>query len=63
MLALEFAWAERALVHSLRQAERARAKAAAATRTERLLAAGATALALGGVAAWAVLGDIPLVPV
>lgn len=56
LLALEFAWAERALVASLRQAEKARVKAADTTTAQRLLTA-------AGLAAWAVYGDVPLLPV
>jgi uncharacterized protein (TIGR02611 family) len=63
LLALEFAWAEAALVHSLRQAERARLRAARATRLQRVLTAVATALAVGAFAAWALLADVPLLPV
>jgi uncharacterized protein (TIGR02611 family) len=63
LLALEFTWAERALVRSLTQAERARARAAGTTRTQRMLTAAAAAMAAAGAVLWAVLGDIPLLPV
>jgi uncharacterized protein (TIGR02611 family) len=63
LLALEFTWAERALVRSLTQAERARARAAETTRTQRILSAAAAAMAAAGAVLWAVLGDIPLLPV
>jgi uncharacterized protein (TIGR02611 family) len=62
MLALEFAWAERLLDRALDQAEIAQRKAAATTRTQRILGAIATALAIGAaVAAW-LLWEIPLIP-
>jgi uncharacterized protein (TIGR02611 family) len=62
MLALEFAWAERLLEHALRQAETAQRKAAAATRTQRILGAAAVALAVAAaVTAW-LLWEIPLIP-
>src|SRR4051812_38291792 len=53
MLALEFAWAERALDHALDKAEQAQRKAAQTTRGERILAAGAAALAVAAVVAGA----------
>ena len=46
MLALEFAWAERLLDRALDQAEIASRKAAATTRTQRVLGAIATVLAI-----------------
>jgi uncharacterized protein (TIGR02611 family) len=62
MLALEFAWAERLLDRALEQAEIAQRKAAATTRTQRILGGVATALAMGaGVAAW-LAWEIPLIP-
>jgi hypothetical protein len=63
LLALEFAWAEAALVASLRQAEKARTRAAETTAAQRLLTAAAALLAAAGFAAWAVYGDVPLLPV
>jgi uncharacterized protein (TIGR02611 family) len=62
MLALEFAWAERLLDRALDQAEIAQRKAAATTRTQRILGTIATALAIGAaVAAW-LIWEIPLIP-
>jgi uncharacterized protein (TIGR02611 family) len=62
MLALEFAWAERLLHRALDQAEVAQRKAAATTRTQRVLGGIATALALGAAfTAWLVW-EIPLIP-
>jgi uncharacterized protein (TIGR02611 family) len=62
MLALEFAWAERLLDRALDQAEIAQRKAVETTRTQRILGAIATALAIGAaLAAW-VLWEIPLIP-
>jgi uncharacterized protein (TIGR02611 family) len=62
MLALEFAWAERLLDRALDQAETASRKAAATTRTQRVLGAMATVLAIAAcVTAW-LLWEIPLIP-
>jgi uncharacterized protein (TIGR02611 family) len=62
MLALEFAWAERMLDRALDQADIAARKAAETTRTQRILGAIATALAVAAaVAAWLVW-EIPLIP-
>ena len=63
ILSLEFAWAERALDRSLEEAAKARKRAAETTTTQRVLTGIATALAIGAIAAWAIWGDIPLVPV
>jgi uncharacterized protein (TIGR02611 family) len=63
MLALEFAWAERALDHALDRADQAQRKAAQTTRGERILAAGAAALAVAAFVAAAVVWDIPVLPV
>ena len=63
MLALEFAWAERALEHALDRAERARESARNASPAQR--AAGVVALGLGiaAFATAAILWDIPVLPV
>jgi uncharacterized protein (TIGR02611 family) len=63
VLSLEFAWAEEMLERAIEQGEKARHKAVQSTPTQRLLSAIATALAAGAVVAWALLGDIPVVPV
>ncbi|MBI5104623.1 MAG: PGPGW domain-containing protein [Solirubrobacterales bacterium] len=63
LLALEFTWAEAALEKSLEQAEKAKRKAAETTTTQRVLTGAAVALAVAGFAAWAILGDVPLLPV
>ena len=63
MLALEFAWAERALDHALRQAELAERKAKETTRAQRILAAAAGALAVAAFVAAAIAWDIPVLPV
>ncbi len=62
MLALEFAWAERALEKALDQAESAKRKASTTTPRQKLLTAAAAAL--GGVAlfAAALTWDIPILP-
>ena len=63
ILSLEFTWAEHLLDKSLEQAERAKQKAAETTTTQRVLTGIATALAVGAFAAWAIVGDIPVLPV
>jgi uncharacterized protein (TIGR02611 family) len=63
LLSLEFAWAERALERSLLEADKAKKRAAETTTAQRVLSGVATALAVGAVVAWAILGDIPLFPV
>lgn len=63
VLSLEFAWAEQLLEHALEQGEIARRKAAETTTTQRFLTGIAVALGLGALVAWAILGDIPLLPV
>jgi uncharacterized protein (TIGR02611 family) len=63
LLALEFTWAEAVLQRSLEQADKARQKAAQTTTTQRVLSGVGVALAVAGVIAWAILGDIPVVPV
>jgi uncharacterized protein (TIGR02611 family) len=62
MLAMEFAWAETMLERSIAQAERAREKAAATTKTQRILSAIATVLAAAGVVTAALVWDIPFLP-
>ena len=63
LLSLEFVWAEGLLEHALRHGENARRKASETTTTQRVLSGIAVALAAGALTAWAVFGDIPLVPV
>jgi uncharacterized protein (TIGR02611 family) len=63
VLSLEFAWAEELLERAIEQGEKARRTAVAATPTQRALSAIATALAIGAIVAWALLGDIPVLPV
>jgi uncharacterized protein (TIGR02611 family) len=62
MLSLEFAWAERLLEHSLEQAQIAQEKAAQTTRTQRVLAAVATLLAIAACVLAVLWWDIPLLP-
>jgi uncharacterized protein (TIGR02611 family) len=63
ILSLEFVWAEGLLDRALEKGEIARQKAADTTRLQRVVSA--IACVLGGAAfvAWALLDDIPLVPV
>ena len=63
ILALEFAWAERLLERSLEQAARAKQAASETSAQQRLLTGVAIALAVAAFAAWAILGDVPLLPV
>lgn len=63
LLALEFTWAERLLERSLHEADKARRKAAEATRTLRVLTGVAVACAAAAFVTAAVLYDIPLLPV
>jgi uncharacterized protein (TIGR02611 family) len=63
LLSLEFAWAENLLESALEKGEVAKRKAAETTRTQRVLSGIAIALGAGAAVAWAVLGDIPLLPV
>jgi uncharacterized protein (TIGR02611 family) len=63
LLSLEFAWAENLLESALEKGEVAKRKAAETTRTQRVLSGVAIALGTGAAVAWAVLGDIPLLPV
>jgi uncharacterized protein (TIGR02611 family) len=63
MLALEFAWAEQLLVRALEHAERAKATAARTSTLARILAGVAVALIVAALAAWAAVGDVPLLPV
>jgi uncharacterized protein (TIGR02611 family) len=63
LLALEFQWAETWLERSVEEADKAKRRAAQTTRTQRLLGVTATVLAACGIAAWAIFGDIPLLPV
>jgi uncharacterized protein (TIGR02611 family) len=63
LLSLEFAWAENLLDSALEKGEVAKRKAAEATRTQRILSGVAIALGAGAAVVWAILGDIPLLPV
>ncbi len=63
LLALEFQWAEHWLERSIRQADKAKQKAAETSTLVRVITAGGTVLAIAGFAAWALIGDIPLLPV
>lgn len=62
MLSMQFAWAEHALEKALTHAESAQQKAKEASPAQKRLTAAATVLGIGAVAAWAIIGDIPLVP-
>ncbi len=63
MLAMEFAWAERALEHALKQAEKAQQTAKEASPAQKVLSAIAIALGIAAFVAAALLWDIPLLPV
>ena len=62
MLSLEFVWAERLLEKSLEQAQVAQEKAAQTTRTQRILVAIATVLAVAACVLAVLWWDIPLLP-
>ncbi len=62
ILSLEFAWAETLLQRAIEQGEKAKQKASETTTTQRVVTGIATALAIGALVVWGVLGDIPLVP-
>jgi len=63
VLSLEFAWAENLLGRALEQGEIAKRRAAEATKTQRTLTATAIALGVAAFTVWAILEDIPLLPV
>ncbi len=63
VLALEFQWAEEWLERSIHQADKAKQKAAETSTLTRVVTAGGTVLAIAGIVAWAIVGDIPIVPV
>ena len=62
LLSLEFVWAEGMLERALVHGDNARRKAQNTTTTQRVLSAIVLTLVLAGLAAWGVLGDIPLLP-
>jgi uncharacterized protein (TIGR02611 family) len=63
LLALEFQWAEVWLERSIAQADRAKQRAAETSTLTRVVTAGGTILAIAGFAAWAIVGDVPVLPV
>jgi hypothetical protein len=63
LLALEFQWAETWLERSIEQADRAKQKAAETSTLTRVITAGGTVLAIAGFIAWAIVGDVPVLPV
>ena len=63
VLSLEFAWAEGLLGRALEQGEIAKRKAAETTKTQRILTGVAIALGVAAFVAWALLADVPLLPV
>jgi uncharacterized protein (TIGR02611 family) len=62
MLALEFEWAERLLERALDQAEKAKERAANATRTQRVLGVLGTLCVLAACVAVVMLWDVPVLP-
>jgi uncharacterized protein (TIGR02611 family) len=62
MLAMEFAWAERALERTLAQAEKATTTAREASRAQQVTAVLAVVLGAAALLAWALVADIPIVP-
>ena len=63
ILSLEFVWAERMLDTALDKADVAKRKAAAASRTQKVLSAVATAAGIAAAIAAARVWDIPYLPV
>jgi uncharacterized protein (TIGR02611 family) len=63
ILSLEFVWAESLLQRAIEQSQKAKQKAADTTATQKVMTGTATALGIGAFVAWALLGDIPLLPV
>lgn len=63
MLAVEFAWAETALVKALDQADKAQQKAKDASGAQKALGIIATVLGVAAFVVLAILYDIPLLPV
>lgn len=63
LLALEFQWAETWLERSIHQADKAKQKAAETSTLTRVITAGGTVLAIAGFVAWAIVGDVPVLPV
>ena len=63
LLALEFQWAEVWLERSIAQADRAKQAASETSTLTRVITLGGTVLAIAAVVAWAIVGDIPLLPV
>jgi uncharacterized protein (TIGR02611 family) len=62
MLSMEFVWAERLLGKSLEQAAIAQQKAAQTSRSQRILAAIATLLAIAAIVLAVLWWDVPLLP-
>lgn len=62
LLALEFQWAETWLERSIAQADKAKQRAAETSTLTRVVTAGGTVLAIAGVVAWWLIGDIPVIP-
>jgi uncharacterized protein (TIGR02611 family) len=63
ILSLEFHWAEGLLDRALKQGDIARRRAAKTTTLQRVLTGIAFALGATALTVWAILDDIPLVPV
>ena len=63
MLALEFEWAERALVKALDKAEQARESARNASPAQKALGITLTVLGIAAFVTAAILYDIPVLPV
>ena len=63
ILALEFKWADDLLERSLLEADKAKRKAQETSTMQRVLSGVAVALGTAAVVTWAIVGDIPIVPV
>lgn len=62
MLSMEFAWAQRPLVWAIGKAEQAATRAARASSAQKAAGGVLVAGAAAGAVAWALAGDIPLLP-
>jgi uncharacterized protein (TIGR02611 family) len=63
ILALEFTWAENLLERAIEQGEKAKQKASDTTPMQKALTGVAVGLGAAAMVAWAIVGDIPVVPV
>jgi uncharacterized protein (TIGR02611 family) len=63
LLSLEFLWAERLLGTALEKGEEAKRRAAQTSTRQRVLTGALFVIGAAALLAWAILGDIPVLPV